>query len=219
MGVVADKNYPDQRNTAATSATSQVTSVDVDNKSSTQLDAYLQDDWMFSEYELVSGVRFTNDDSFGNNISPKVNLSYAPSLIPNSTSIFRASYGSGFRIPNLKERFYVLDHRAFAGYMVLGNENLKPEKSHSFQLGLEIANGKFFGFTTNLFFSTIDNIIMTKEIPSGTTERKFQYENVNQAQVKGLELSSNFHFFDQVTMTQSFTYTEARDTGTELTEI
>lgn len=215
-GAVADKNYLDQTNLNATSPTTQVSTVDVDNKSSTQLDAYLQDDWMIRDYELVSGVRFTNDDNFGNNVSPKVNLSYSPMIFEHATSVFRASYGSGFRIPNLKERFYVLDHRSFAGYMVLGNVDLKPETSHSFQFGAEIASGKNFGITANAFFNNVDNIILTKEIPSGTSERRFQYQNVNQAKIKGIELGGNVSLFGDLSFSQSFTYTEARDVSSGL---
>lgn len=215
LGLVTDKNYLDQENANATGPGSTQYSKDIDEKSSANYDVYLQDDWIVGQYELISGVRYTHDESFGGNLSPKLNLSYSPNLLEHATTVIRASYGSGFRSPNLKERFYYLDHRSF-GYIVKGNDNLKPEKSHSFQFGFEVAQKNIFGFHANLFFNNVNELITTEQITGPTNDITYQYMNINQAKIRGYELAGNYSFLSNYNVAQSFTFTKAEDARTGL---
>src|SRR5690606_13026109 len=178
LGAVYDESGLDQVNTTPSQET-----IEVDDKSSRSYEAYVQDDWILEKSEIVSGIRYTHDEFFGDNISPKLNYSYTPRIFTNINSIIRLSYGSGFRIPSLKERFYVLDHRSFAGYIIYGNENLKPETSQSFQAGIELNQTKRFNFSLNLFRNDIDNLISIRELDAPSTEREFTYQNVNQSRM------------------------------------
>ena len=49
---------------------------------------------------------------------------------------FRANYASGFRAPSLKEMYMHFDMGSM-GYMLIGNPDLEPEKSHNFNLAIE----------------------------------------------------------------------------------
>ena len=52
---------------------------------------------------------------------------------------FRANYASGFRAPTLKEMYMYFD-MGNMGYMILGNPDLEPERSHNFNLAIERTN-------------------------------------------------------------------------------
>ena len=52
---------------------------------------------------------------------------------------FRANYASGFRAPTLKEMYMHFD-MGNMGYMIIGNPDLEPEKSHNFNLAAERTN-------------------------------------------------------------------------------
>ncbi len=54
----------------------------------------------------------------------------------------RASYAGGFRAPTLKEMYMCFDMAGIQ--MIYGNPDLKPEKSHNFNLALE-RNGQVRG--------------------------------------------------------------------------
>ena len=52
---------------------------------------------------------------------------------------FRANYASGFRAPSLKEMYMHYD-MGNMGYMIIGNPDLKPEKSNNFNIAVEHNN-------------------------------------------------------------------------------
>ena len=56
---------------------------------------------------------------------------------------FRANYASGFRAPSLKEMYMHYD-MGNMGYMIIGNPDVKPEKSNNFNIAIE-HNGKVQG--------------------------------------------------------------------------
>jgi len=86
---------------------------------------------LFEGFEIQPAVRYTYNNKYGFLISPAFNSRLK---IDNFNSI-RFSYAQGFRSPSLKELF--LDFHKSAGpytYVISGNERLKVEKSHSFNL-------------------------------------------------------------------------------------
>ena len=54
------------------------------------------------------------------------------SVWPLNGAYLRASYGRGFRLPSFEERLLRFDHSEL-GYIVEGNDRLKPETSHGFR--------------------------------------------------------------------------------------
>lgn len=111
-------------------------------------EGYLQDDITLTPWlEMLPGVRYQYDSDFGPFAAPKINL-----LVKASSNVnVRFGYGKGYRAPNLKERFYFFDHSSL-GYMVIGNPDLQPESSDSFQVGVELANSGPHGGDGRLAF-------------------------------------------------------------------
>ena len=110
----------------------------VDNSSHSQdnIDCYAQFDWNITErLNVVGSIRY---DYFS--ASERMALTERLAVVyklPWMT--IRANYASGFRAPTLKEMYMHFD-MGNMGYLLRGNPDLKPEKSHNFNVSIERTN-------------------------------------------------------------------------------
>jgi vitamin B12 transporter len=126
---------------------------------------------------LTAGIRLEDNQRFGTYATFRVGGTYR---IAGSTRL-RASGGNGFREPSFFENYAT-------GYSV-GNPNLRPEHSQSWELGLEqwIAAGQV-GLNATVFDQRfVDLIDYNPSAASGTPN----YQNVAAATASGVELG--FH--------------------------
>ncbi len=101
-------------------------------QSVTMSDAWLQDRWtLHRKWTLTAGGRITSHSLFGQAAVPKAGLIYKI----NDSWIARASFGMGFRAPDLGQLYFRFANPA-TFYQVIGNPNLRPEHSQSYQAGL-----------------------------------------------------------------------------------
>lgn len=122
---------------------------------------YLQDDWLIgAHWEILTGIRYQDDQDFGDHVAPKVAVKYNRTDASGRDRIFRASVGSGYRVPNLKERYYVFDHSNL-GYKVMGNPSLQPETSTSYQVGYQGQIGDDLNLSINGFYNDVEDLIQT----------------------------------------------------------
>jgi outer membrane receptor for ferrienterochelin and colicins len=99
------------------------TRVDGGLKNASEAVVYLQEDIRFGErWELIGGIRTGSHSNYGFNAAPKISAMYKQGFLN-----FRASAGTGFRSPDLKELYFYFDH--FGEFFVIGNPQLKPESS------------------------------------------------------------------------------------------
>lgn len=174
---------------------------------------FLQDDYFITdEHELVLGVRAQQDSDFGSHVSPKAAYKYHWFVHQDHQAVFRASVGTGYRVPNLKERYFTFDHSSI-GYQVLGNPNLAPESSISYQLG---GWWKHHNKTLdlNLFYNHISDLIQTDMDNFDTVDgiAIYSYLNIASARTYGLEASYEQQLLPQLNAVLAYTYTEAEDT-------
>lgn len=200
-----------QENITTLTANNSVTIRDVDEKSYWSIAAFVQDDIIFDKWELVPGVRAEYDEDYGGKVSPKVSVLYQPNPSSNLNTRIRASLGTGYRVPNLKERFYYLDHTSVANYIVLGDENLKPEESISYQLGLELSYLDKSTFYLNGFYSEVTSLIQTVLVESTPALDTYRYSNVGKVDIYGVEARIVAKPVHWATVDASYTYTEATD--------
>lgn len=177
---------------------------------------FIQNDiFINNNVELLLGARAQNDSDFGGHFAPKVNLLYSPFWFESAETRLRTGIGTGYRVPNLKERFFVFDHTAL-GYKVLGNTDLKPEQSTNVQLGLEVVSAKQ-RFDINLFYNDIDQLIETDSAPvqneSGILI--FKYINVAKATTYGLDLAWSRALDDRWSASSGYTFLSAKDRQTK----
>lgn len=195
-----------------------------DRASRSSRELWLQDTWMPSDrWEWVVGLRGQYDSDFGDHFAPKLNLRY--DLAPGSdvNHYIRASWGGGYRVPNLKERHYLFDHSQL-GYVVVGQPDLRPESSESVQLGWGINVRQQGWLEVNAFLNNIEDLIQTEFDAMATTERGdgvavYTYRNVAKARTRGIETTAGWQLAPGWELTAGYTYTEAEDRsgGVDLT--
>ena len=180
--------------------------------------AYLQDEIEYGKWFIVPAIRYDHHSAYGSHTSPKIGVTY------NATDHFRikANYGDGFKAPSVSQLYYDLDMEMGRGNWVhlTGNPNLKPEKSKSWDLGVEAEFGKGYGSLT-YFDNDVDNLIAS--IPKGKDSNGHnlhRYENVNKARIKGLENTLGYRFNDTLEFKVTSTLLDAKDTssGKDLTQ-
>ena len=182
---------------------------------------YLQDDWLIGEnWEVLSGIRYQNDEDFGDHVAPKVAVKYNHLDTHGREHIFRSSIGSGYRVPNLKERYYVFDHSNL-GYKVLGNPDLQPETSTSYQLGYQGQLNDRLNVSVNGFYNDVDNLIQTDEDPT-TFEGNvavYKYMNVDSAKTYGGDIGVDWQLQDNAKLQANYAYIKTHNnvSDTELT--
>ena len=178
---------------------------------------YLQNDIKLTDQlDTVLGWRFQNDEDFGDHNAFKLSSKYRFYEQNDLLADLRFSYGQGYRVPNLKERFYSFDH-SHLGYIVIGNPNLKPESSDSYQLGLSLVKNDLWNADVNLFFNSISDLIQTdyenSVVINGITQ--YSYSNVAEAETKGIESTAQWNITPYLTLSGAYTYTEAKDKTTD----
>ena len=182
---------------------------------------YLQDDWLIGDnWEVLSGVRYQNDQDFGDHIAPKLAVKYNHLDAKGRDHIFRSSIGSGYRVPNLKERYYVFDHSNL-GYKVMGNPDLQPETSTSYQLGYQGQLSDTVNLHVNGFYNKIKDLIQTDE-DNATYEGNiaiYKYMNVDSATTYGGDIGVDWQLDNNAKLQANYAYihTHNNATDTELT--
>jgi outer membrane receptor for ferrienterochelin and colicins len=147
---------------------------------------------LLEDLSLTLGVRsdfqsigLTGD---GGQLNPKVGLTYKPA----AGTTLRASFGRGFRVPSLPEAFV---SAGSTGLMAVPNEDLKPEKSSSYEVGISHMLGDGGSLDLAAFRSDFSNLIEPGLIVSGPNIQ-VQWRNVTEARVQGFEMALGLGLFD-----------------------
>lgn len=138
----------------------------------------------FSALTIRPGLRYAYNTSYNAPLIPSLNLRYQPV----KDLVLRASYARGFRAPGLKELFfYFVD----ANHNILGNEDLRAEYSHNFNLsgvwGRQLTG---WSWRTELaaFYNDIhDKIDLAQVAGGGPTD--YTYVNISRYKSMGLQLN------------------------------
>lgn len=171
---------------------------------------FLQYDyWLNDNFEILPGIRHQKDSDFGEHSSPKISLMFSHQAEMGDGRV-RASYGNGYRVPNMKERYFIFDHTV-NGYKVLGNPNLQPEQSDSYQLGYEWQDIDNWGADFNLFYNNIDDLIETSFASVSQGLQIFNYVNIAKAQTQGVELGGHISISEPLTLKASYTNLQTKN--------
>ncbi|MGB3067739.1 MAG: TonB-dependent receptor [Ottowia sp.] len=187
----------------------------------TNTEIFVQNDILLNDtWEVLLGLRGQNDSDFGSHWAPKVSVRANLLNGEDWKGVFRASVGQGYRVPNLKERYYLFDHSAL-GYRVIGNPNLKPESSNSFQLGATLSRGSKLSIDVNAFYNRVRDLIQTDLANATVVDgiASYTYSNVARARTSGFDISANWRATPSLGLNAAYTYTSTKDetTGQVLT--
>ncbi|MDC6170889.1 TonB-dependent hemoglobin/transferrin/lactoferrin family receptor [Paucibacter sp. XJ19-41] len=141
-------------------------------------------------------------------LSPKLGVvwTYSPLL-----RVF-GQYSHGFRAPAPSQvNGGVNNPTARPAYISIGNPNLKPETSDSFELGLR-GRSDSWRYSAALFRGRYKDFIETGRTVRGTGSVAdplvFQSVNLNSASIRGVELSSAWNFLPNWTASASYAHTK-----------
>lgn len=193
----------------------------------TARDFWVQDKWTLRRLTMTMGGRITNHSRFGNAAVPKVGLIYRLS----DSLIVRGSFGMGFRAPDLGQLYYRFANPA-SFYQVIGNTNLKPEYSQSWQTGLTFRRTRYRMGAT-LFRNNVRDLIDTKNIGTPTTAEQlngllaqyriepifnpllgrqtFVYFNQARIFTRGVELDGEYALTRRLRLYGAYTFLHAKD--------
>jgi vitamin B12 transporter len=156
---------------------------------------------LYDRLHLTAGARYEDNSEFGNEFVPRASIAYE---LKKYGTKFRGAVGKGFKTPTFVENF----SQGFAE----GNPDLDPEKSVSWEVGVDQAlwnNRIVLGVT--YFDQKFDDLIAFVSTPAGVPD----FENIQQAESSGVEVSASLYPGGGFTFGGSYTYldTEVTDDG------
>ena len=137
----------------------------------------------------------------------------------------KSSVGTGFRAPT---NYLLFSNPTFSGSaapngkMIYANPNLKPEKAKAFDLGTEYAFEQggniqatyFITKTTDLIYQKVTKVpTYTDPVINKVIDYIAQQENTGSALARGIELAGEYPLVSWLTLSGSYTYTDARITS------
>ncbi|SDZ77715.1 hemoglobin/transferrin/lactoferrin receptor protein [Desulfuromusa kysingii] len=168
-----------------------------------QLDTYaiyMQHEWTLpADFTLTYGGRYTWVDSeLSETTDPDINRESSSDSHPVFSAgltwsgidglTLRTLFGQGYRTAYLQELYIGTIH---GGYTVtLPNHELDPETSNNFEIGARYENyGLYFDLAA--FKNFAKDYITTEEIVGATTPTS-QYQNIDEAETTGVEISAGY---------------------------
>ena len=165
------------------------------------LETYILDNAVFGSVRyspiksltFESGLRYAVNNRYETPIIPSLNVRYQL----NENWTFRASYGKGFRSPDIKELFF---NFVDVNHFIIGNQDIIPETSNNYQVGVtyyRFFRGQEITFGLKTFFNDIsDKIDLFEYIdtPDGripavdTVTNTYTYFNLDKFRTAGVGL-------------------------------
>lgn len=172
---------------------------------------YAQDEWTLLEgplLVLLPGARLDIDSDFGAYATPRLALRFDPT----SALTLRASAGLGFRAPDFREQLLFFENPG-AGYVVVGNPDLEPERSRNVTLGAELHPLREVWLSVSLFRNDLSDMISTEIESTGdaAAATRFRYENVRSAYTQGVEANLRLHPLGGLRLDFGYSFIDTKD--------
>lgn len=160
---------------------------------------YLQDQVrLWDAWFTTLGVRLDDHSRFGTKATYRFTSAY---VVKQTDTTFKGSYGTAFKAPSLYQLYAP----------TYGYENLNPEKSTGWDLGIEqsLLDGKVTMGVT-YFYNDFEDLINFDDAS--------KYSNISRATTQGVELTAALRPVNEFTLRAGYTYTrtEDKETGLEL---
>ncbi len=135
---------------------------------------YLQGLFEFGKVNLLAGYRYDDNSSFGDAETYNVGISFKPTKILS----IKSSIGTGFKAPTINDLYWPAD--AWSA----GNENLVPEKSKTYDLGVAI-NTQEYSVGFDIYKTEIKDLIAWQ------SDAFWIYSpvNISEVEINGAELT------------------------------
>lgn len=167
----------------------------------------------FAKTILVLGTRWDDNNEITPVISPRLAAMYALT----ERWKLRAAYGRGYRQPSFMER-YIDWYHAGIGYSILGNPDLKPERSIGGNIGIEYYHPGAYQVSLMVyytkFYDMIDDYIYDGDNQTypGTA---FSYRNINEVRYTGIEFQNRWKISNQWLASWGYNFVDNRNVETD----
>lgn len=169
---------------------------DVNNKA-----IFAENRWEFApSWQLNTGLRYDHHSKYGSEVTPKVALN---KKFDENSNVY-LSWGRVFNAPTTDDLFWhQVDSSQWGTFYTYGDPNLKPEKGYVWTFGGNTKLNEKTSLSANVFYSKITDAIDWDytSVPNYTLA-----VNVNKEKRRGLELSLNHDFDDNLSAYASYTY-------------
>ncbi len=159
---------------------------------------YLQDEWNITkDIDLTVGVRHDQFSRFGGTTNPRLGLIWRFM----EDAHLKVLFATAFRAPNFNEMFLVNNS------VQIGDPNLDPEKTNTFEVGLGYNFTKQIRGNINYFYNRIRDRIVLPETGSPR-----QYINSGGVRVMGVEAEVKADFGNDNYAYVNYTFQDAEET-------
>lgn len=210
--------------------------IEVDDRERHAVEVYGQYNLFTANYQLLAGIRAQEDSDFGAHSAMQLDGMLDFEQEDLSLQV-RFGYGQGYRVPDLKERFYVFDHSNL-GYMVLGGnvalgdifddeyfqndqfkgQELVPEESDTYSASADLRVPVFnsaadYNLLVSVHYSETENFISTVNDAAATIALGLdisRYTNISESINQGIEIANELNFNDW-TLGLNYSYLQTED--------
>lgn len=155
---------------------------------------YIEQDLNFNDrFFNTMGIRYDKNSNFGSKTTYRLTSRY------NFNEMFalKGSFGTGFTTPSIYQIFG-------DGQFVNENFNLKAETSRGYDFGFEVKPTANSTVSLSYFETHYKNMINWSNELSG-------YNNLDRAKVKGIDVVGSFEINEQLAVSGSYTYLDAKE--------
>lgn len=181
---------------------------------------FAEDEWAITDsFSLTGGLRMDNDENYGSNWTPR---GYGVWHLTDQWTL-KGGVSAGYRAPDLRQssaNWGQITGGANLKGIIIGNPDLKPEKSVSEEIGLLWDNGDNLNAGVTLFNTDFKNKITEVRrcndradpvCSIGGDDYDFISDrvNVDKANMRGVESTFGWKITRDLNLTANYTYTES----------
>ncbi len=198
---------------------------------------FLEDEYSISDdFALTAGIRYNYDELFGGYMTPRLYVVYHL----NENLTLKGGVSTGYKQPTLAEATEGFGQTTGGGDwqskglphargIIMGNPNLRPEKSISYEAGFNFADEQI-GLNSSImaFHTEFKDKIQEIRPCQGATADKDNYanwnctvgsekywfisskDNIDKAQMQGIEATLDYALLENLKFGSSYTYTKSK---------
>ncbi len=186
---------------------------------------FAEDAWMIvPDFTLTTSARLDHDSYFGYHVTPKL---YGNWTIDENWAL-KGGVSAGYKKPDLRQnnQGFTSVYGAYPYSEIgIGNDDLKPEESVNTELGIYWQQDAL-ALDATLFYTKFKNKISDHLICTASDTQQctyngyvadtvFQYANVSDAQIYGLELNGDWQVTSSLRANANYTYTHSEQQSGE----
>ncbi len=143
-------------------------------------------------------------------LSPRLGVSYR---MLNSMSL-HAGYGHFFQMPDYEAMFInaaSFSARQARQFEIVGNTDLEPQRTVSYELGLKHALSDYVGYAVTGFYNDVSDLVSARRVFDEDGQEYLSYENIDESRSYGIEVSVRKTFGDFWSLDLNYTLSWAEE--------